>query len=260
MKTDYFALWRPDSLDDSKIGVSGVSGVATHPELSNDGVLRDTKTATPKEKTRCYRCGKSENAETATPATPSENCRCGKMNAAEPSTGADFSQVPHLKHLPHLKTNNTEHAPDEAANPPSEESTQMVIENIKAGKPTLMDMPGYGRVYWVKDQHAKEILRDQLIAEQNPIPIYALGELQSVPIKRVQCHNCTFFIRDKIGSGGGLGKCEINAIHHPKQIMFPGVLRRCDYHKPYEPKDLEKMASTHPHTANTSNNNNGELK
>ena len=41
-------------------------------------------------------------------------------------------------------------------------------------------------------------------------------------------------------------------------IMFPGVKRRCDYHKLYESKYREKSAPTSPDTANNTINDDGQ--
>ena len=57
------------------------------------------------------------------------------------------------------------------------ETTRKVQENLRNGIPTLVDMRGIGRAYWVADDAKRGELQATLLAQGDDTPVFAWGEL-----------------------------------------------------------------------------------
>jgi len=59
----------------------------------------------------------------------------------------------------------------------SSETTRTVQENLRNGVPTLVDMRGIGRAFWVATDEHRDLLRATLDDKGDTTPVFAWGEL-----------------------------------------------------------------------------------
>ena len=56
-------------------------------------------------------------------------------------------------------------------------NARIVQANLRSGVPTLVDMRGIGRAYWVADEVKRDELQATLLAQGDDTPVFAWGEL-----------------------------------------------------------------------------------
>ena len=86
--------------------------------------------------------------------------------------------APRKAMTPEFQSNLKQHKPElikQLTDP--DETARLVQYNLKEGVPTLVDMRGIGRAYWVRDEGQQEELQAQLLAQGDNTPVFAWGEL-----------------------------------------------------------------------------------
>ncbi len=79
---------------------------------------------------------------------------------------------------PEFRNNLKQHKPELIKTlTDTSETTRIVQENLRDGTPTLVEMGGVGRAYWVGDGNQCKQLQAELSAKGDATPVFSWGEL-----------------------------------------------------------------------------------